>query len=527
MQLENDLEGEMENSSIELIRVTPVQILAALIPPFGAAAVLERRGIPAHLAAAGGLAPFPAVAYGVFWLAWATMPDQRPAVVAGWVVLVVGIGLFCVAIANGQWRSELVPPFAIAAFATAGLLLWTYHGYSDYSVLHLPAVRWTHELPSDNAIPFFFAQGLFAGKIPSPLVSGWLPSDRPPLQTALYLMTPDSLLRGPRDAGYQAAAVSMQMIALVGSWALMRALGVGRICSLVGTVAIFFTPLVLVNGSFVWPKLLPAGLLLALAVIHLTEAYFTVRHSVLWGLAVGALAALAMLAHGGSIFALVGIGIAALTLGRFGSRRYTISAGAIFIALYVPWIAYQHFVDPPGDGLLKMHIAGVSHEDRGPLLPAIIKSYSSLTLSEIVTARMENFLTLFEGLGLTYSGTIKAVKFYIKNKSQQTSDLLRHVRDTEFFYFVAGNGLLGIGFFFLPISWFDVKIRPLAWAVSIGLLFWCLVMFEGRATLIHQGSLFPELAVMVGIIAVTSRRPWIAYPLLVLHIGVTAFQYAM
>lgn len=223
---------------IELFRVAHVQILAVLILPFGAAALLERRGIPPHLAAAAGLAPFPALAYGVFWLAWATLPSQWPTVVAGWTVLVVGIGLSCAAIANEQWRSELVPPFLIAAFATAGLLLWTYLGYSDYGqLLSIPAVRWTHQLPNDNAIPLLFAQGLFAGQIPTPLTGDWLSSDRPPLQTALYLVTPDPLLRGPRDAGYEAAAVSMQMIALIGSWALMRALGVGRMLSLAGTAA--------------------------------------------------------------------------------------------------------------------------------------------------------------------------------------------------------------------------------------------------------------------------------------------------
>lgn len=81
----------------------PVQIVAVLIPPFGAATWLEHRGVPRVLAIAAGLTFAPAVAMAVRWLTWLTMPARLPAELAGWAVLAIGASLALLTVARGQW----------------------------------------------------------------------------------------------------------------------------------------------------------------------------------------------------------------------------------------------------------------------------------------------------------------------------------------------------------------------------------------------------------------------------------------
>jgi hypothetical protein len=512
----------------QLLRVALIQVIAVLLTPYGAAALLERRGIPAHLAVAAGLIVGPVAALGVFWMAWLDLPRQSGGLVAGWALFPLGPCLSIWAIAAGQWRSEIVPPFLLAGAAALVLLVWTYAGHLDAGdLMRVPATRWTHSLPGDNTIPLNFAQGLFAGHIPSPMHSNWLSSDRPPLQTALYLATPDWLRHGPRDFGYEPAAVAMQTLVLIGAWALLRALGVGRSMALAGMVAVFFTPLVIVNGTYVWPKLLATAFLLAAAAIHLSPDYGTVKHRLGWGIVTGALCALAMLSHGGSAFVIVGVGIAALAIRRLATVRYVAGAALAFVVLYSPWIAYQKFADPPGDGLLKMHLAGASNVDPRPLSRAIIDSYRELTPLVVAKIRASNTLFLVAHTGRTYAHTLRAVKAVLTGNVEAARLTLAETRIDQFFHFVAGSGLLGLGFFLLPLGCFDRNLRPLAVCVIATLASWIAIMYGPGATAIHQGSLFPEIAILVGVLVALPLRPRLAAPLIGAHVATTAFQYAV
>ena len=184
----------------ELLGIASLQILGVLMMPFGAAAWLVRRGIPSPLSISAGLIAAPIMAMAVFWLTWVTLPARWPGVLAGWIALVLGAALAGIAVAKGQWRDEVAHPFLITVCATCVLLAWTYLGHLEGGgLLNIAAARWTHELPGDNQIPLDFAKALFTGRIPTPLYANWLSSDRPPLQTALYLTTPDWLICGPRE----------------------------------------------------------------------------------------------------------------------------------------------------------------------------------------------------------------------------------------------------------------------------------------------------------------------------------------
>ena len=100
--------------------------------------------------------------------------------------------------------------------------------------------------------------------------------------------------------------VVLQQLWIVGLWALLRG-GEGRpghpgsgrwSRCLVSDLAI-------VNGFFVWPKLLPAAMLLAAAALVVTPLWSQLRRN-LWAAAlIATLCALAMLGHGASVFGII------------------------------------------------------------------------------------------------------------------------------------------------------------------------------------------------------------------------------
>lgn len=134
------------------------------------------------------------------------------------------------------------------------------------------------------------------------------------------------------------------MTSLLGVWILVRSITGRSLVAAVAMIATFFTPLVLVNGAFVWPKLLAAACLCGAVALHFGKRHREDKFDLVTGLIVGALCALAMLSHGGSAFVLVGMAMAALMLWRFGSFPYIVAAVVTLAILYGPWLAYQRFM---------------------------------------------------------------------------------------------------------------------------------------------------------------------------------------
>lgn len=61
----------------------------------------------------------------------------------------------------------------------------------------------------------------------------------------------------------------------------------------------------------------------------------------------------------------------------------------VCVLLYLPWFLYQKLFDPPGDRLLKWHLASVEKVDRRPFLQALTDSYSHLIFSEVLPHNRE------------------------------------------------------------------------------------------------------------------------------------------
>ena len=147
-----------------------------------------------------------------------------------------------------------------------------------------------------------------------------------------------------------------------------------------------------------------------------------------------------------------------------------IAAGA---ALLAPWTWYQRFYDPPGDRLLKWHLAGVIPVDDRSVLQALVDSYTTTPLSTLVSNRVENLRILF----LPYGTDIRA---------------------NEFFHVFIGIGILNLGFILLMLPAIQRRLRRsgVDWRLLVvllggavaGLLVWCLVLFSPGTAFIHQGS---------------------------------------
>ena len=71
------------------------------------------------------------------------------------------------------------------------------------------------------------------------------------------------------------------------------------------------------------------------------------------GILAVALATLSMLAHGGTAFALLALAPFVYLERRRITARSVILCAAAAAALYLPWTLFQHFVDPPGNRLIK------------------------------------------------------------------------------------------------------------------------------------------------------------------------------
>lgn len=465
-------------------------IALALIQSFGlaslyyaAAALIARRY--ERIAPYAAFAPFVVLGLTAFWLVYA-IPAAAPVInIAAWVAVIPAVII--------ALRSSLHRDAAVAA----GLWVATYLALTLYAFLPtgqdqmttVAQSRFSHALPLDNILPLLFADGLLAGHVPSPLVGTWLASDRPPLQTGLYLA-----LRLPgahREASYQLVTTGLQMSVIAATYLLARAMGAGRIVAALGSLIAFLAPITIINGIFVWPKLLSAALLMAAAAIHFTPLYKESSRSVAAGAAVGIVSIGAMLAHGSAGFTLVAFATVALVAGRWGSLRYSATAIVVAAALYMPWAAYQKYADPPGDRLLKWHFAG-EHEasDARSVTQTIRDSYSNLTFDQYK-----------ERLAYKIGKSLGDPLLFLKEPNRFEA------RNLSFFSVLQVTGVVGI--FLIGILMIAPFLGYGLFAAIIGInyAFWVVSIFDRDGAIVHASSYFMVMSAFPLLAAICNRHP--------------------
>jgi len=476
--------------------------------------------------------------YVIFWFAFFSPRLGRYFAYLIPLAAIVGLVL-CVRRLDSAGRSVLKPllaPVFLTGVVTLLVLSTGYLNGGRRNPLGVAAMRFSHHLPDDNEIPFLVAQGVKAKNVPKPLLSDWLSSDRPPLQAGITLAQ-FPFFRRPWDEGYQAVGVLSQSLWIFGLWLLLSAFRVEpRAIGLV-LVTCLFSGFVFVNSFFVWPKLIAAaytlGFLAAFVAGRAKE-----RSAVKSWIAPGCLLAFSLLSHGGAVFALLPMVVLVLFLDRPVQFRRLLATGALCAVLYLPWILYQKFFDPPGDRLLKYHLAGVEPLNSRTFSQTLFAAYSALSFHQIADYKAANFATA-TAHGWTYlRGVADLITALITSSGEplpKAAAIANSLRAEAFFYIGPCLGFLmlgplallaGIARRFRSVEWRDACLLWLLTTASIAV--WCLLMFGPAKTVVHTGSYAVILFAMAGsVLALWAVSRWLALFIAVLQIVLNVLLYAI
>lgn len=500
----------------ELLLLLAAHLVLTGLPAAAAILFAARRGvdqIPILLAI--GLAVSGAVAMLAFWayLADPLLGESVSFLIAFGSVLACGACLY--AGVDRRLLRQLAVPLGLWALGSAFLLLFGFvHGGAATPLLTAGS-RFSGALPTDSRIPRFYSEWFFQhGGSPRPPVypGEWHFSDRPPLQVG-YALTQRAFGWDRNGLNYQVLAVALQQLWIVGLWALLLAARVGRLTRALVMSAVLVSYLAILNGFYVWPKLLPAAMLLAAAAILITPLWSQLRHN-LWAAAlVAGLCALAMLGHGSSAFGIIPLAIVAAWRG-LPSWRWLGVAVATAVVLLGSWSAYQKWGDPPGNRLTKWTLAGaIEIDDRG-LLETLGDAYGEAGVDGVLEDKQANLETML-GLEPTRETFEKVFD------GEDSAEVLRAVRNLSFFYLLPSLALFLLAPVLiavmavlrrLPADRAELRFALLCLGVFLlGTVIWGLLVFgsDGDTTLIQIISyLLPVLAMtgcVIGLRAVLPR----------------------
>ena len=246
-------------------------------------------------------------------------------------------------------------------------------------------------LASDNTLPWIFAKGIYTLKgteLPVPLFADWMPGDRPPAYTAM-LMVPLAIFGGQNPIGpnfeylvpvYTAASIIINSLYLVPTYLLLREKFDGSAASSL-TLTLMLLPVLMINHVFAWPK--HFAMFCILSALYLLQ-----KRRIFW---TSVAATLAFLAHGNSAYILLPLGVLLLVRYRLKCVPGVLAA----LTLWAPWLLAQKLIFPPGDRLIKYHLAGVNDITTDSALVTIAKAYEKISLLEWVSFKANNISALF------------------------------------------------------------------------------------------------------------------------------------
>lgn len=493
-----------------LLSILALHLVLTGLPGAAAALFSARRGVdrvPVLLAI--GLAATGVLAIASFWAYYA---DPLLGKSLAWLVLFGSVAAIAWSLAGRRIDPALLRglavPAALWALGSAFILFLGFgHGGVD-TPLATAGTRFSGELPSDADIPRFFAEWFYFNghEGTPPLYPGeWLSSDRPPLQVG-YVLGQRPVFWDGDGLHYEVLGVVLQQLWIVGLWALLLAARVGRVTRALAVSLVLVSGLVLVNGFYVWPKLLPAAFLLAAAALVLTPLWERVRDDPRAAALLAALLALALLGHGASVFAVLGLAVVAAARG-LPSLRWLGAAVAAGAVLMVPWFGYQSYGDPPGNRLQKWMLAGEIDVDDRSTPEAIADGYSEAGLSGTLHNKGQNFVTIAGG-GPAFESAEDAVEAV---GDGELDDAVRGIRAVAFFYLLPSLGALLLA----PLSMVVLRRRRQGSAadwrfalvcfafVGVSCLAWALLLFGSlpSRTVLHVSSYAMPLLAIAGSVA--------------------------
>ena len=335
--------------------------------------------------------------------------------------------------------------------------------------------------PGDNIIPFIFAQRIYDRAPIRPFCCGdWLSSDRPPLQAGIFLLQRPLRVAGNTGLQYQVLGTLLQCLWVCGVWTLLRTLEatVQRTMQTLGLLV--FSGFLFYNTVYTWPKLLAATFVLFVFAIVaravLQRRALTTFETVL----ASSCFVLGLLAHPGSVFSAPALVWLWLWRRNLLTLKKLALAVAIIAAALVPWTFYQKLYDPPGDRLLKMHLAGVMEPDGRSTVQDVRDAYGRLSAGTALRNRWANVETIVTGAPDQWRGL--------------------RVAEREYVSFAIGILLSGALLAIVPKR-FAPQLpfaRAMILFAGLNLLVWSLVLFGPGATFTEHGSYADILLLSVG-----------------------------
>jgi hypothetical protein len=276
----------------------------------------------------------------------------------------------------------------------------------------------------------------------------------------------------------------------MGDWAVLAAVGLSSSARRLAMLACCLLPTAILNTFYVWPKMMAVGyLMLVFALVFCFRPARELERK-LAGILLGAAAALAILSHGTSFFALIGFGAVALVARPWPLWRPALRGLAVLAAIYAPWMVYQNVLDPPGNRLLKWHLAGVEPIDARGFVAALRDAYAALSWHDYLLGRFENVKALI-GPWPRHLRDILALVLH------HDAAAAAKLRVGDFFHFVSSLHLFSIAalcaVLALPfIANEEKKQRTIALELLAATLVTCVVsavlMFIPGSAVNHQGT---------------------------------------
>jgi hypothetical protein len=493
----------------QLLLLIVVHLALTALPAVAAALVAARlgvRSVPVLLAI--GLAATGVAAIVSFWAYYGdrTLGESVSYLVVLGSVVLTGSSLYSLR-REGTLLRQLGTPLGLWALGCVFLVFLGFlYGGAD-NAIKVAANRFSGPLPADNLLPAYLTDWFYANAHSGhPLFPpDWLASDRPPLQVG-FLLEQRKFAILDFETNYQVAAVVLQQLWIVGLWALLLAARVGRVTRALVMVTVLVSDLAILNGFFVWPKLLPAAMLLAAAALTITPLWGELRRSLWGGALIGALLAVAMMGHGSSVFGLIPLAVLAAWRG-LPSWRWLGVAALVGIVVMAPWSAYQKYGEPPGNRLLKWSLAGVPDIDDRGTFETIVDSYGEAGLGGAIHNKGQNYVTMLGG-GPAWEALENAEDYV---GSGDLEGAVREVRLIFFFGLFPSLGLLLVSPFLMFLGRRRGRERPLEWSfaltcftvLGIGCLAWGILAFgdlSSRAVL-HVGSYLLPILAFAGAVA--------------------------
>jgi hypothetical protein len=474
----------------------PVTLLLFLCPGFAIALILVRRNTCAPPnAAIMAVAISCLTSYVVFWCYFVNPVFGQ---VSGIVVLGTGfVSLLVVLRVRPDLRALCRDVDILVPVMLMGLV-----GLFDLAMLDLadigmpwemtPRLRFTDQsLPFDSLIPMLFASRLWHGIDPRLVFADWHSSDRPPLQTGVFLVqwSVAAWTRIPMGAQYQFVGTAAQCSWIPAVWAFCRSRRLSPGKSATVLCFLVFSGFFVIHSVFVWPKMLAGALALWAFTLGLPGEVNRPFYAVM--VILGLAAALALLAHGGSLFTLLALALLLLMPHRFpGVLRLMTAASACAVVL-LPWLAYQRYYDPPGNRLLKWHLAHAIDIDSRSSWQSVVDAYRSAGAARVLRNKLANAKLLFVGDGGESA-------MYPPSPDSDGGRLLgidfRDLRRRESHNLLPALGILNVGWLVGIMLWLKGEMSSVSCIVrsALGLGFlnlaiWLLLMFGPATTTLHQG----------------------------------------